>query len=191
MSLLSARLQLKQATQPEHDALEALPCHKRLLKPDFTIKEYANLLMAYWRALSGYDRQLAQCDHPAFQDYLPRSLSLAQDLQTLGFSVPSRLSSTSFNDIASLWGVRYVFEGMTLGGQVLMARAPILLGNQVSEANAFFSIGSQHWPAFCHQLESGLKAQANQQRAISAARQVMKDLYCSVREVTFPTSQTA
>ncbi len=124
---LTARLRLE--TRDAHDKIEANPQFARLMAPDLTREEYRALLARLFGHHAPAEAALAEAMHllPAALA-LPRRLSrtalLAADLAALGFS-PSRVEALprcvgiTIRNREQAWGLLYVLEGSSLGGQVI------------------------------------------------------------------------
>lgn len=132
---LSARLRLE--TRDAHDRIEANPHFARLMAPDLTRQEYRALLARLFGHHAPAEASLAQAMAllPAGLD-LPRRLSrtalMAGDLAALGFS-PARVAALprcagiQLRRREQAWGLLYVLEGSSLGGQVIARHLEALL----------------------------------------------------------------
>lgn len=131
-------LRLRHATHDQHAQIEANPRFARLMAPDLTRDEYRVLLARLFghhapaEAALGAAAQLL----PAALG-LPRRLRrtglLAADLVALGMAAPRiaglpRCQDHAIRSAAEAWGLLYVLEGATLGGQVIARHLALTLG---------------------------------------------------------------
>jgi heme oxygenase len=163
------RAQLKGATSPFHEALEALPCQKILLSDQCSVQDYSYVLQRYAQAIARVDSFLAGYDWPANSPYHPRLPLLNQDLQILFPSRPAIASTVMENSHFNPWGLRYVIEGMALGAQWMLNKSPIFKNSEVLNAANFFRYRQTHWPHFCDELELYAKGDSVQSSVIESA----------------------
>ena len=142
---LTSRVQLlRQSTSHAHQAIEAVPCMRRLLAPDYSLSEYRLLLARLLGYIEPLEMHLAACPDTRFQLASPRSPKLRSDLAELGVPRPERSASPpsftglDFQDASTHAGIAYVFEGATLGGQVIRRALTAHLGQVVSHAVSYF-----------------------------------------------------
>ncbi len=215
MATLSARFSLKRATQVAHDQLESLDCHARLFSPDYSLGEYQELLAAYCRVLTPYDNWLchietsalavdASCDAHYFDalyevPYVSRRSALLADLTAIAQRTGREVGSLSGQPLSipqpkqpaaqadgAYWGIRYVLEGMSLGGKAILAQAPLFRRANLEDCTDFFAMDSRPWPAFCRQLERVLVTDQAQTQAESAANALLKHMISELDALSFP-----
>lgn len=120
---MSAAAQLRTATQPLHDRVDAAFGGFGLDDPD----GYRLFLHAHALALPAVEAALASCGGlPAWRE---RSTLLTADLADLGEAMPSPLPF-GLTDDAAAWGALYVSEGSRLGGAMLARSVPAGLPNR-------------------------------------------------------------
>lgn len=168
---------LRQATASAHHALEArLP----FLQPDFNLPRYTGLLKAYHGFYLPLEQALCALPLPAALQYQQRrkAAALAADLRTLGLTqqqieqLPQCRQLPPMQDTASAFGVLYVLEGATLGGQVLLRamRTSLQIGadSGASFLDVYGAATGQRWRAFL-ELLSGITQPAARQHCTHAA----------------------
>ena len=154
---------LRQATANAHRTLEArLP----FLQPDFTRQRYIALLKAYYGFYQPLEQVLRAQALPATLYYAQRqkTAALADDLAALGLSrahieqLPRCRTLPQVDDCASAFGVLYVLEGSTLGGQILLRAVRSQLQIDPASGASFLDIygttTGQRWRAFLHALSA-------------------------------------
>ena len=122
------RLRLRSETATHHQKLED---GLRLLSPDLTAERYRKILEGFFavhKELESHlaDFQKAHPDSAAATLYLPTRKKLAWLFEDLGWQTDRSVERNVrpfdlrwANEEAALWGLLYVIEGSTLGGQVL------------------------------------------------------------------------
>jgi heme oxygenase len=168
---------LRQATASAHQTLEArLP----FLHPDFNLPRYTGLLKAYYGFYLPLEQALCALPLPAELAFQERrkSAALAADLRALGLSsaeidhLPTCQQLPPMQDSASAFGVLYVLEGATLGGQVLLraVRNQLQLGaeNGAAFLDVYGAATGQRWRAFL-ELLAGVTQPDLRQRCVQAA----------------------
>lgn len=125
MDLLSA---WRTATSAAHKQLES---DLNLLRPDWTIPEYVQLLQGYYGFFRAFEDLLqTHPDLPAAKFYVPDRLKtkkIRDDLRHFQFSetqieaLPrAALPANWIESPAALWGCLYTVEGSMLGGRMLV-----------------------------------------------------------------------
>ena len=149
---------LRADTRPYHDAVEQNPFNRALATGTVTAADTAQFLARMYGFVQPYEQQLrahAARFGPAWQlDRRYRTHLILDDLPRLGYSGTLPLCPT-LQPLATwpqLLGAMYVFEGSTLGGQVIARQ---LLKSNVS-ANTYFTGRADQtgplWKVFCVQL---------------------------------------
>ncbi len=124
---LSARLRLQ--TRAAHDRIEANPHFARLMAPDLTRPEYHALVARLFGHHAAAEAGLAGAaallpDRLGLAGRLRRTALLGADLVALG-STPVQVAALprcpglALRRPEEAWGVLYVLEGSSLGGQVI------------------------------------------------------------------------
>jgi len=134
---------LRHHTRPAHDAIEALPCMQRLMAPDYSISEYGVLLQRLLGYLEPLESLLTTAPKAQFQLGCSRSECLRADLSEIGLKVMpnaqrASFSTLNFADESVRAGICYVFEGSSLGGQVIRRTLLRNLGAPVANAVNYF-----------------------------------------------------
>ena len=138
---------LRQDTRLAHEAIEAVPCMRRLLAPDYSVQEYRLLLARLLGYLEPLEARLATWPGARFHLACLRSPKLRADLAALDvLNMPNQARSEAqisfdaldFRDESTRAGIIYVFEGATLGGQVIRRTLSAHLGPAVSNALSYF-----------------------------------------------------
>ncbi|MCC2669857.1 MAG: hypothetical protein K0Q72_2328 [Armatimonadetes bacterium] len=180
-------LQLREATRPQHDALER---RLNVLRPDLGRGEYQVLLGGFlgyyspleanlggavpWRAL-GFD----------FDERRKAGL-LERDLLALGLGEPEVRALPRCTELPALGGLPavlgclYVLEGATLGGQLVARHAAPLLGLDRSYGCAFFlAYGEEvgrRWRAFGEFARRHVEGADEARSAVRAAQETFATL---------------
>ena len=157
---------LREHTRAEHLRLEQ---HLNLLRADFSLTQYADLLKGFL----GYYRPLEQrlLALTAIRDWVPdydqrvKTPLLVQDLTTLGYdaaclaNLPSCPALPNCHDRSRVMGCLYVLEGSTLGGQMLQRHFKRQLALEEHQGLTFFTgYGPDtptRWKQFGAWLEQG------------------------------------
>lgn len=114
---MSAVAQLREATRPAHERVDASFARFDLRARD----GYGRMLMAHARALPAVEAALA--DDQALPAWRPRMPLLIQDLADLSLPMPDPLPLL-LPDFAGRLGLLYVLEGSRLGGVYLARQVP-------------------------------------------------------------------
>jgi heme oxygenase len=129
---------LRSATQTSHDALERLPVMRRLMSPDVTRDDYAEVLTAFHAAHSVLEPVIERAiagDAPVRLSDFGRIDDLYADLRQLG--VATTLVAVENSDLQALrsppgaLGGLYVIEGARLGGRLISEHLRRSLGSEI------------------------------------------------------------
>jgi heme oxygenase len=200
---------LRDETRREHRQIEALPFFTALTGGDLPIAAYAEWLQSLHTVYAAFEGEMQRAQHPqivAVWDAALHKLPLIQqDLASLqphlateltlprlrAELVAQRIRQRAIDHPSSLLGYLYVLEGSTLGGVVLHARVARSLGLQRSGGLAFLgSYGKAtraHWTAFTQRMNQAGLSEAEQDEAISAAREAF-DGVAQIVEALYPVS---
>lgn len=156
----TARLRVE--TRGEHEAIERNRRLRRLTETDLGVEEYVSVLARLAGFLGPVETELHR-----WAGRFPRSLDLdarltkadllGRDLAALAPGFDGRVSALAapFAGLATFeraWGCLYVFEGATLGGQILARSLHAQLGLTADRGTAFYNAyGKQtgaRWKAF-------------------------------------------
>ncbi|MBH8569533.1 biliverdin-producing heme oxygenase [Microvirga sp. STS02] len=166
---------LRHETRPFHDAVEQNPFNLTLGAGTVTAADTAQFLARMYGFLQPYEAQLhahAAAFGPAWQlDQRYRAPLILEDLARLGHPVPPPRCPAlpPLSTRAQLLGAMYVFEGSTLGGQVIARQ----LDKAGIAAHAFFTGRAGRtgplWKAFGEQLTEAAEAGHDDPAAIVAS----------------------
>ncbi|GAB3867031.1 biliverdin-producing heme oxygenase [Hymenobacter segetis] len=166
---------LRLETRPFHDAVEQNPFNQALSAGTVTAADTAQFLAKMYGLLEPYEAQLkahAATFGPAWQlDQRYRAPLILDDLARLGHDAtpPSYPKLPPLSTRAQLLGAMYVFEGSTLGGQVIARQ----LDKAGIAAHAFFTGRAERtgplWKAFCQQLTEAAETGNDDPTAIAAS----------------------
>lgn len=188
-STLPERLRVE--TRDLHEKIERNRWFSRLTAPDLTLGDYR----AITARLFGHHAQ-AEAALIARASLLPASLDLtkrlkrtallAADLLALGLSQAAidalpRHAPFALDRPEDAWGLLYVLEGSTLGGQLIARHVGSVLGlDPASGASALVPHGTETgvlWRAFRERLtEAGLAGEACGDALVAAARAAFTEL---------------
>lgn len=187
--LESKRRLLKQQTQAHHHRLNQHPLLKGLLTRDLTLGQYQQVLRAYAQLYPIIEEQIERylAEHPTVFDYTPRRKShwLTADLAWFSATDPAttfhgkfELTFPRIESLGQFFGVLYVIEGSTLGGQQI-AKALVSYHQLTQDQGArfFYGYGDQSWSlweAFLLDLETALQEECEYARAAQAAEQTFE-----------------
>lgn len=154
--------QLRAATRTAHERVETLVGLPR------TLTQHVHVLAAFYGFVEPWERQLADVIPPlasALGDRRKAHL-LYEDLRSLGLSeadvaaLPRCASLPDVRTISAALGSMYVFEGATLGGQVLAAHVQAYLGLADGRGYRFYlSYGprvAEMWRSFLQVLGTAI-----------------------------------
>ncbi len=196
----TSRIQrLRLNTRQAHDMIEAVPCMRRLLEPDYSLNEYRLLLLRLLGYVGPLELRMAQAQHAVFNLACQRTPKLESDLAAVGMrDFPRSTSSPVFDELdchdeSTRAGVVYVFEGATLGGQVIRRALNEHLGQTVANAVTYFDCydgaHGQVWRRTIQQIENTTDLDEN--RMIDVARFVFGSLSAWLGEVAMPAPRPA
>jgi heme oxygenase len=152
---------LRSATRRRHDRVDALPSMRRLMARDYTTDEYARHLGLLFGFYEPFEAALTAAATECLRPDVPRrSDLLARDLAALGASEAAvaglpRCTAVPRLRIESVAGAYYVYEGASLGAQVIGERLQATLGPaNVGDFYRSNAAARRHrWDAFCETLE--------------------------------------
>lgn len=173
---ISILQELKHKTAPYHRALEEAAGIWDCLS---SRPSYTRLLIRFWGIYSAGEARLAMCEQ------LPRWLpdvsqrwklpALESDLTALGVSSETWAVCTAAPDIrtvAAAFGWLYVFEGSTLGGQMISREVYKRLSLETQNGCRFFySYGAEvasMWKTFGDRLETFCRANPDSSNEVAA-----------------------
>ena len=111
---------LRAATAPSHAALETAPILKKILSPDVSTADLAELLGRLVRVYRPLEARLLDREPTTTLAYKRRLPLLIEGLAALDAQPPSAdLVIPALDGEASRWGALYVVEGATMGGQLI------------------------------------------------------------------------
>lgn len=170
------RFHLKRVTEPEHQALETRMARTGL---DGSLASYRRLLTCFHSLYDPLERALEQLDWTATGlDPAARRKSpwLAEDLAHFGETVPTRPISAALPPVRGIgdgFGVLYVLEGATLGGQIISRELRAGLGIGPESGGRFFAgYGAETgrmWQSFVAVLERAAEDPENASAISEAA----------------------
>lgn len=134
---------LRRHTRSAHEAIEATPCMQRLMAADYDISEYGTLLQRLLAYVEPLELLLNTAPKARFQLGCSRSECLRMDLRELAINAMPNAQRASFSafdfaDESVRAGICYVFEGSSLGGQVIRRALHRNLGTPVVNAVNYF-----------------------------------------------------
>ena len=167
---LSARSQLKRATDAAHRQLDAGMGVFELTVP----QDYARFLAINAAALLPAEAAL---EAAGIAKILPdwtarrRSGAILADLRGLGMSQPHCMTAPRFADQTTAMGAAYVLEGSRLGGRLLSRIARGATDETIRGNMRFLSHGegAPFWPLFLEHLEHCLTVPTDRARATDGA----------------------
>jgi len=172
---------LKESTREYHDRLESNPFSNRILQEEITIEEYRKVLERFYGFYHPVEASLIQALDGSFQEidfHTRRKVPLLEkDLIALGHRQESIRRLTRCSDTPELtnqhyaFGILYVLEGATLGGQIISRHLSKKLALTPETGSAFFSsyqnqVGAR-WQSFKNMLNS-FPIDAEQERRVLA-----------------------
>jgi len=177
---------LREETRLQHDRIEANPRFKRLMAPDLSREEYRALVARLYgfhlvaeAAVAGAARMLPP--ELSLGRRLRRTSLLAADLAALGLSeaavaVLPLCTMRPCRRAEEAWGVLYLLEGSSLGGQVIARHLAVTLGlTATTGASGMAPYGAETgelWRAFKQALDTAaVDGTLDQDLVISAAQE--------------------
>lgn len=115
---------LKTETQQLHDLTEKKFNSAKIFDATFSLEDYRKLLLYNYFLVSSFEEAVFSSIPEAAAQKLQlekrRKLSLIEtDLKTLKVAMPRPEFSVQINNEAESWGIFYVMEGSTLGGNMI------------------------------------------------------------------------
>jgi heme oxygenase len=170
--------QIRVATRPAHDRVEALPLMQRLMSSAVTRVDYARVIGAFHalhiRLEPAIYAQLGELAPPGLP-YFTRIDDLELDAAALGLSLSAPVmvdaASPSLTGPAAALGGLYVFEGARLGGKTVNRHLVRYLGEGLS-CRYFSSDGvdvGRRWAAFRRHLDGALAPADATAQAVAGA----------------------
>ncbi|WP_345465797.1 biliverdin-producing heme oxygenase [Deinococcus carri] len=129
---------LKQATQDQHQEVEAL---MPVMQPSLSLEAYARLLRQLQGVVEPLEARLLTLTLPApfgIGLRLKKAPLLMRDLAALPATPPVRLAPPPLAGVPEALGALYVLEGATLGGQVITRHLRRHLGLTPERGGAYF-----------------------------------------------------
>jgi heme oxygenase len=150
---------LRAATAEQHRALEArLP----LTHPDLDLPTYRRIIQAYYGFHAPLQQLIEEFAGPHADPERHKIPALLKDLHALGLShaqiqaLPLCRDLPQLNGPADLFGILYVMEGATLGGQVLRRIIAQRLGIDADSGGEFLDVYGRDtgrlWKTFLQRL---------------------------------------
>lgn len=179
---------LKAETSGLHRATERTALALAMGAGTMTRAEYKLQLLAYRRILgaleSAFERSARPCVRAVWREDLRKVPLLAGDLETLASvivtesaemssAVEARCAEIESADGAGLLGALYVFEGSTLGAQILRPRLAESLALPAESLRFYEGYGrdtARHWRAFGDRMNVALAPADRLASAVLAAR---------------------
>ncbi len=135
-------IRLRNETQAEHRAMEAA---LSLTDPGITTEYYRQILARFLGFYQPLEAGLHDSNHPVANEFdlsdRRKTLHLEADLRAFGLD-PQTLAICrelpSISTIAQAFGVIYVLEGATLGGQIISSHLSSTLGITRERGGRFF-----------------------------------------------------
>lgn len=116
---------LRQGTKEQHIKIESVPLFKRVMTANITVEQYQLLLQALYGYIAPCEGLIQSSSYYFLLAERKKMALLESDLLALGMGTHaiSELPRCGFlpdlNDYEQMLGFLYVFEGSTLGGQII------------------------------------------------------------------------
>lgn len=120
---------LKVHTRPQHAQIEENPLTSAIMKQEVRLIDYVKLIKKYYGFYKAVEDNFANCPDWRFYDIdlfqRQKTQALHEDLYSFGLSnskiqeIPLCQELPPMKHFAEQWGVMYVLEGATLGGQII------------------------------------------------------------------------
>lgn len=183
---------LREATRPEHLALETLPLSGALINPSVTRHEYGRYLQSMVPVVSIIEDDIYPIVSKIFPDLAQRRKLpfLIDDLTFLQLPVnqlrlainKERLITTS---VPHAIGIVYVLEGSTLGGRIIVKNIQSALGLDKNQGASYFTgFGEQTgrlWKSFLDALTRYEITSGNGEAIMEGARQAFQVIHDQIR----------
>ncbi len=170
---------LKEATRDQHEGLENTV---DIMKESLTPEDYKKLLLKFYRFYAPVEEELAKLDWEKVGYSLKarrKVPKLEEDLEYLGAAeerntIKLWTGIPKIADHASGFGVLYVLEGATLGGQIINRHIREHLGVAPGSGATFFNgygpRTGEMWMEFCQTVNSYSEEFGGEEEMIEAAR---------------------
>lgn len=181
-------IRLREATRPEHSALEKLPLSRALMNPSVTREEYGRYMQSMFPIVSIVEDKIYPVLSNIFPDLDKRSKlpHLTDDLTFLQLPVnqPGLLithESLITTSIPHAIGIVYVLEGSTLGGRIIVKNITSALGFDKNHGASYFTgYGEQTgplWKSFLNSLTQYEITSGNGEAIMEGARQAFQAIH--------------
>lgn len=153
---------LRETTKPLHDATEAKFESQKIFDKTYTLEDYKKILrLNYLFHLNfedvAYDAISAETAEAIQLDSRRKMDLLEKDLQSLGMPKIEKTPGISVENEAQAFGIMYVMEGSTLGGNVIMkqlSRNPEFEGTEFNYFGCYADKTGEYWKNFKETLDS-------------------------------------
>lgn len=181
----SVLTRLRAETLAEHDAIEAV---LNLTNESISVEIYRQILerfYGYYRPAEASVRlNETLLEGRVDLEHRWKMSSLEYDLRALGITVPELLPVCQqlprIDSAASAFGVLYVMEGATMGGQFISQHIRRVLGVTPDSGGRFFSCYGENtgkmWQSFRKSLDAFAKTQETQDQVVTAALDTFRTL---------------
>lgn len=190
---------LRSETRCFHQAVED---ELDLLRPSITINDYTRLLLAFHGYLAPWERRTSPIlvvQERTFAAEREKTVRLVADLNAVtgGHAWHAHAQECQqlplLSSPAAAWGSAYVWEGATLGGQLLSRHFASALGLNAPHGLSYFSgYGEQTgamWKAFKELLQQRVPA-SSESEAVQAAVQTFQTLQAWLRHTGVARQRT-
>ena len=151
--------ELRRRTREAHHRVERLPIFSAILRPGFSLADYAQLLIhlrGFYGAVEAALFERLPVEAAPALAHRRKTPLLDRDIKALagGGAVPHRLAGFDASDWTSArrMGGVYVLEGATLGGQLIRKQLRRRFGSEIEGALAFYGCDDNRvaaeWGAF-------------------------------------------
>lgn len=178
--MITIMQQLKEATRTQHEELEGAV---DVMRESVTLEDYGKLLLKFHRFYGPTESGLARLDWPEVgYDFEGRRKlpKLESDLAHLGLLEEAKSDSEPFagapapDGFASGFGILYVLEGATLGGQIISRHLRSVLGIETGKGGSFFGgygeMTGPMWKEFGATVSDYAERFGGEEEMIEAAR---------------------
>jgi len=172
--------QLRSATSASHKQLEELDISKSILKDDIQLIDYAYYLRCMLEITRFYEKTIL----PEITHLIPdaterqKSIAIENDLlwlkeNNVTVNTPPEFKQPSVSNEAIAFGMSYVIEGSTLGGQFiikhLQAKTPLTKTSGATYFNGYGSETGKRWQTFLMYLTEFAALHKNEDEIIAGA----------------------
>lgn len=181
MSPNSLRTQIKEATRPLHERLDAHPLSERLLSPQVSLTDYVRFAKVNFGFLAPIEHALVQyLPLQSVHPFQPRAQDIIVDLQAIGVptneiaQIPVMAEFDPVTSIGEAMGVAYVLEGSAMGGLVIAKHLSRTLQLSPEHGLKFFLPHDpkqvvRDFQAFAHKLDTFAGCECDERDAIEGA----------------------